>query len=440
MGNAHLGIVTEWRSPKSFKILLIMKALPIYNETTRLEALQQYQILDTEPEEAFEDIVQLAAQICNTPIALINFIDEKRQWFKAKIGLDLTEMPRNVGLSYLCQERREMVVISDTLADERLALNPVVTSYPYVRFYAGVPLIICKGDMLGTLCVIDHIPRSVSQKQVEALLALSRQVINQLELRLNLVAVSKQACQYKLAEEELKCQRDKLARSNAELEQFANVASHDLQEPLRVVASYLQLLSLRYKDKLDTNANEFIAHAVNGATRMHTLINDLLKYSRLSTDAQPFGVVDCNTVLESAIANLKVAIEESDAVITFDTLPEVMGDATQLTQLFQNLIGNAIKFRRQVPPVVHIGVVRDANQWQFEVRDNGIGMQPQYTERIFAFFQRLHPKDKYPGTGIGLAICKKIVERHCGRIWVESEAGFGATFYFTIPHPAGQPL
>ncbi|NMG09361.1 GAF domain-containing protein [Brasilonema sp. UFV-L1] len=711
----------------------------IDNEAARLEALRQYQILDTEPEEAYDNIAQLTALICGTPIVVVNFIDENRQWFKAKIGLDVSEMPRSVGLSYLCQERRNVVVISDTWADEKLAKNPVVTSYPYVRFYAGVPLITPKGEIVGTLCAIDQVPQELSQKQVEALVALSRQVISELELRRNLAEVSRFAeelkraeaslreseqhlrlaleaaklgsweldletgnlscskqckanfglspetklsydklqerihpedraymqqsvrlalderkdyeAEYrniwsddsvhwilargagtydadghpvrmigvtlditarKQAEEELKrqnkysqlfseitlkirqslqietilqttvtevqellhadrviifrlwedgsgtvtqeavlpgfpiilgknildpcfaqdyqepylqervsaiadietaniqpcykefllqfgvkanlvvpilqrdnlwglliahqCerprqwnnveiellkqladqigialsqaqlleqethQRQELARSNAELEQFAYVASHDLQEPLRMVVSYLQLLERRYKDNLDARANEFIGYAVDGAHRMQTLIHDLLSYSRVSTRGQPFELVDCNYIVNCVLSNLKIALEESNAVITCDTLPEVMVDATQLSQLFQNLISNAIKFRSQQPPQIHIKVERIEQRWQFMVRDHGIGIEPQYLERIFVIFQRLHTRNKYPGTGIGLAICKKIVERHGGNIWVESQPQHSTSFFFTIPDKTGNKL
>ncbi|MBW4426730.1 MAG: GAF domain-containing protein [Nostoc desertorum CM1-VF14] len=851
-----------------------MKSGQIDTEAKRLDALRQYQILDTEPEEAYDNLAQLAAFICGTSISLVNFIDENRQWFKAKVGLDVSEMPRCIGLSYLCQERRNVVVVPDTLADETLANNAVVTGYPYIRFYAGVPLITPKGDMLGTLCVIDQAPRELSQKQVEALVALSRLVIDQLELRRHVTEVSQiseklvaheqaahaesesaririanllesitdaffaldkkwrftyvngqaelllqkkqnellgqsiwgvfpelidttfhreyhraileqvsvefeefypslnswfqvhaypakdglsvyfqditerrrtaealreseerwqlalngnndgiwdwnlktnevffstrwkemlgykdhevsndwdewtklihpderdwvlqafqdhfakktpfYVCEYRVqcqdgsykwildrgqalwdalgnivrmvgsytditdrkqADEELKrqnlrsqlfaeitlkireslqideilqttvtevqkllqadrvlifqiepdgsgtvvqeavlpgwpvilgrnlfdpcfkeeyieryrkgrvsamedvetahiqpCHREflqqfsikanlvvpilvrdniwglllahqcavprrwnnfetellkqlanqigialsqaqllekesqqsqELARSNAELEQFAYVASHDLQEPLRMVTSYLQLLERRYKNQLDANADQFINYAVDGARRMQTLINDLLNYSRVSTRGQPFMRVNCSVVLEQAIANLQIAIADSQAVITHDTLPEVMADATQLTQVFQNLIGNAIKFCKNQQPLIHIGVVKpdvnldreslnpipSADEWLFWVRDNGIGIESQYIERIFIIFQRLHGRDKYPGTGIGLAICKKIIERHGGRIWVESKPGQGSTFYFTIPDRAGK--
>ena len=224
-----------------------------------------------------------------------------------------------------------------------------------------------------------------------------------------------------------------LARSNAELEQFAYVATHDLQEPLRAVASCVQLLQKRYEGQLDEKAQEFITHAVDGTKRMQTLINDLLAYSRISTDAQVFASTNCELALQEALANLTVAIAESGAVVTQDALPIVSGDATQLTQLFQNLIGNALKFREERPPQIHIGVVRNNGDWRFSVADNGIGMEPQYFERVFLVFQRLHTRKEYQGTGIGLAICKKVVERHGGRIWAESEPGQGATFCFTIP-------
>ena len=227
-----------------------------------------------------------------------------------------------------------------------------------------------------------------------------------------------------------------LARSNAELERFAYVASHDLQEPLRMVSSYTQLLAKRYKGKLDSNADEFINYAVDGASRMQKLINDLLALSRVGTQAKPSEPVNTAVTLARVLSDLGPAIEGAGAtVVAPENMPTVLADATQIGQLFQNLIGNALKFRGATPPRVDIRVAPadDGGFWQFAFQDNGIGIEPQYFERIFVIFQRLHNKESYPGTGIGLAICKKIVERLGGQLWVDSKVGEGTTFLFTLP-------
>lgn len=257
-------------------------------------------------------------------------------------------------------------------------------------------------------------------------------------------SLEKRVAERERAEAELKALNDQLEqrvtertlelrRSNEDLEQFAYVASHDLQEPLRMITSYLQLLQQRYKNKLDTDADDFIGFAVDGAERMHNLIVDLLAYSRVGIRSQPFETTDCNAVLEDALMNLQVAIQESGAVVARETLPTLLADPVQLTQLFQNLIGNAVKFRSETPPEIRVGAKREGDGWHFSVADNGIGIDAKYFEKIFIIFQRLHSRNKYSGTGIGLAVCKKIVERHGGRIWVESQPGQGTTFHFTIP-------
>ncbi|AFY95818.1 ATP-binding protein [Chamaesiphon minutus] len=318
-----------------------------------------------------------------------------------------------------------------------------------VKASAIVPIYL--RDELWGLLIVHHCqaPRKWYPKEVE--------MLSQLATQLGIAITQAQL----LEQEQL--QGRELARSNAELEQFAHVASHDLQEPLRMVISYLQLLSRRYQGKLDADADEFIDYAVDGATRMQALIQGLLSYARVSSRKQPFEIANCHLIVRDAISNLHVAIAESAATITFDPLPEVWGDSTQLTQVFQNLIANGIKFRREVPPKIHISVtpiepspasatddrVATPASWQFAISDNGIGIESQYLDRIFVIFQRLHTRVTYPGTGIGLAICKKIIERHGGTIWVESTpmkqdsflqppplqplTGSGSIFYFVIP-------
>jgi PAS domain S-box-containing protein len=239
------------------------------------------------------------------------------------------------------------------------------------------------------------------------------------------------------AHDALETKARELSRSNEELQQFAYVASHDLQEPLRMISSYTQLLERRYADKLDANAREFMDFIVDGAARMKQLIEDLLAYSRVGTRGREFQATSSGAALAKALANLRAAQEASGAKVTHEEMPEVLADGAQLTQVFQNLIGNAMKFRGTEAPRIHVSAQTRDEVWVFAVRDNGIGLDPQYADRIFMMFQRLHNKTEYPGTGIGLAIVKKIVERHGGRIWVESEPGKGSTFGFTIARHHG---
>ncbi len=224
-----------------------------------------------------------------------------------------------------------------------------------------------------------------------------------------------------------------LERSNKELEQFAYVASHDLQEPLRKITNFIDLLKKRYEDEFDQEAAGYLRHVVEGSKRMQRLINDLLAYCRIDTRGKPFLQTDFNRVLVSVLSDLDKAIKSSRAEITHDPLPVLRADEMQMSQVFQNLIGNAIKFCRDAPPRIHIAARREVNGWIFSVSDNGIGIKMDFFDRIFVMFQRLHTQTEYPGTGIGLAVCKKIIERHGGNIWVESEVGKGTTFYFSIP-------
>ena len=246
-------------------------------------------------------------------------------------------------------------------------------------------------------------------------------------------ASARDITELKEAEEALNLRLEELTRSNTELEQFAYISSHDLQEPLRMIASYLQLLERKYKGKLDVKADKYIKFSVDGATRMQNLIDDLLDFSRVTTQAQEFEPTDLESIYKEVISNLEVSIKENKATISHESLPVVMVDKTQIVQVFQNLINNAIKFRSENKPKINISVKKEDDHWLFAVKDNGIGIDPKHSDRIFEVFKRLHKKRDYPGTGIGLAICKKIIERHGGRIWVESEFGKGSIFYFTLP-------
>ena len=256
---------------------------------------------------------------------------------------------------------------------------------------------------------------------------------------IGIFAAARDITERKKAEKLLKQKLEELARSNSELEQFAYVASHDLQEPLRMIASYLQLLQRKYEGKLDEKADKYIHFAVDGASRMQSLINDLLDFSRVTTKAKEFEPTNCEEILDNVLSSLEVVIKESGATVSHNPLPEINADSTQIAQVFQNLISNAIKFRSEKPPEIRISARQEADHWLFSVKDNGIGIDPKYSERIFEVFKRLHKREEYPGTGIGLSICKKIVERHGGSIWVDSKPGKGSTFYFTLPINPEEP-
>jgi signal transduction histidine kinase len=257
-------------------------------------------------------------------------------------------------------------------------------------------------------------------------------------LRLNAL-LREEIVERRRSEEALAHKAEVLARSNAELEQFAYVASHDLQQPLVAVIGFLKLLEQRYAEKLDSDGSTFISRALDGANRMQVLIRDLLEYSRAGARGEPLVPVDCGSLVDAALSSLKQPIEETGAVVTWDPLPTVWGVYTRLSQIFQNLISNAIKFTREKPPRVHVSAERRAGEWVFFVRDNGIGIEARDHERIFRAFERLHGRSAYPGTGIGLAICKKAVEYHGGRLEVESQPGRGSVFSFTVPDVASAP-
>lgn len=333
---------------------------------------------------------------------------------KSVLCLPILRQDALIGMLYL-----ENSLITNAFTPERLAVLDLLAAQAAI-------------SLENALLYTDLEQENGERKRAQAAL---RKAHDELEMRVRDRTAALNKSNHQLQGEILERRQAEadLARSNAELEQLAYVASHDLQEPLRMVASYLQLLEQRYRNSLDADAHEFIGFAVNGAKRMQSLIDDLLTYSRIGTRAMPLQPVDCAAVVATVQHSLRMAIADGDAQVSFSSLPVVMADVTQLTQLFQNLLANAIKFRSEKRVRIHVGAEMDGDYWRFAVQDNGIGIAPEYFGRIFEMFQRLHSQRLYAGTGMGLAICKKIVERHGGRIWVVSIPGQGATFYFTLP-------
>ncbi len=388
-------------------------------EFQRLEELRAYDVLDTEPERAFDDLTLVASRLCDVPIALVSLVDEDRQWFKSKQGLAVCETPRGVAFcSHAILQPESAMVIPDATKDPRFFDNPIVTGEPRVIFYAGAPLVTATGMALGTLCLIDNRPREISPEQVDSLRALARQVVGQLELR--------KRCN------ELRELSEQLERSNRELKDFTHIAAHDLQEPLRKMISFSSLLKCDLGSDLPERAVQDLGYITGAAGRMQNLIQDLLKFSRAGSAALNEGDVPLSECVDQAIDTLSLRVEETGAVLSVDELPTLKGDRTLLTLLFQNLIGNALKFVSDRPPNIAVTAGIEDGRLVIGVKDNGIGMDPKYAEQIFVPFRRLHGREQFEGTGIGLAVTRKVVERHGGRIWVESAPGAGSHFKFTL--------
>src|SRR5215217_3300784 len=387
-----------------------------------------------EPANLLKSILERAAALVGTPHGYIFLADSEDGKLEVRVGAGLFEkhlgyrISPGEGLAGRVYESGEPFAVDNYSAwTNRLDFGPEP-----IHAVVGVPLR-SGGHVTGVLALsYAGVEKTFGEQEIELLTRFAHLASVVLENARLYDAARQELAARKQAEKELAELVVELRRSNAELEEFAYIASHDLQEPLRMVSSYTQLLARRYKGRLDSDADEFIDYAVDGANRMQILINDLLAYSRVGTRGKELAPTDCAAVFDAAYDNLRRAIEESGAEVTSGELPVVRGDDVQLGQLFQNLIGNAIKFRGEAPPEVRVEAKRQDGLWRFSVIDNGIGIEPEYRERIFVIFQRLHGRTQYSGTGIGLAVCKKIVERHGGKIWVESEPGEGSTFFFTL--------
>ncbi len=401
--------------------------------------------------ESDEDVAKIclgvAEELTASKFGFIGELDEKGLFYTIAMsdpGWEACSMPEDVATvlirdmevrSYWGRtiQTGESQVINDPTSDPDARGTP--GGHPPITSFLGVPLVWGE-DAVGLIALANK-EGGYDERDREDVESLSVAFMEALQRkRAEMELDSHREHLEELVEErsaELKRYAEDLARSNRELEQFAYVASHDLQEPLRMISSYLQLLEKRYKGALDSDADEFIAYAVDGANRMQKMINDLLAFSRVGTRGESFEPADCNRLLGKVINDLELAAAESGAEVTTDPLPEVYADEAQLHQLFSNLLLNAMRFRAEEPPRIHVSAEREGGEWVFAVSDNGMGIEKEFQERIFEIFERLQPRADYPGTGIGLALARKIVQRHGGRIWVESEPGEGATFYFTLP-------
>ncbi|MCA9516645.1 MAG: GAF domain-containing protein [Myxococcales bacterium] len=386
------------------------------DEPARLDALRAYHVLDTPPEAAFDDLVSLTAAICDVPIALVSLIDRDRQWFKARVGLAAAQTRRDEAFcAYAILAPDDVLIVPDALSDPRFADNPLVTGEPHIRFYAGAPLRSPEGHALGTLCVIDRVPRSLDARQRQALEALSRQVVAALEQRRQVA---------------------ELAERNRELQRFTALAAHDLRSPLRGVQTLIDVFFEDHADVVPSDGRELLERAQRGARRMSMLIDDLLAYARLNAEVRSNAMVDLGAVVDAVVEELAPAIEAAEATVTRGELPTVFGSETELRQLFRNLVSNALKFGRDEEPVrVDIVAAEVAEGWRVRVRDNGVGIDADYRETIFEPFVRLHAQSEIEGTGIGLAIVAKIMGQHHGEIACEAVDGPGACFALTFPRP-----
>ncbi len=397
------------------------------NESSRVAALEHYHILNDLPEKEYDDITELASFICDTPIAFISLADGDKQWFKAKKGLShLTELPREgTFCATVILQPHTPLLVEDATKDPRFADHPLVIGKPFIRFYAGFSLNTPSGHSLGTLCVMDSETKAITDRQVKALQTLANNVISALEVRRKT--------------DECELLIDKLIDSTNDLERFAHTASHDLQEPIRMIRNFSDLLAEQYGASLDERALEYLQHSSSAAQNIQSMVNDLLEYSRSSQHIRSPRKVESKRVIAGVMNNLALYIAENEVTVEFPKEDiSFIGNPIQITRLLQNLVGNAIKYKaKDRPSIIKISIEERPHNYLFCVSDNGIGMLPEYLETIFEPFERLHRKHEYSGSGMGLAICRKIVKNLGGEIWAKSELGEGCQFYFTLAKISG---
>ena len=432
----------------------------------RLAVLRQLGLLDTPTNENFDRLTRLASRITNSPISLVSLVDANRQFFKSQVGLPdpwatLQETPLSHSFCMHVTAENAPLIVEDARNHPVLKDNLAVPDLGVIG-YLGIPITMTDGTVLGSFCVIDTTPRNWTSDEIEIMHELTHMVMVQVELMAERtraeivmqkhndllekrirerVRTTQQLQKYQEHLEDLVRERTTaltgqaqvLMQKNADLRRFAYIAAHDLREPLRTVRLYTERLEQRYQNQFDERANKYMSYIVDGATRVYALITDLLSYSQLEQTEASLTLTNLDDILIRVLADLENMIKRSGAVVTYNHLPDLQVDADQVTRLFQNLISNSIKFQNGVEPRVDITAVAQRDAWLFSVHDNGIGIESQYQERVFEIFQRVHSRAEYPGTGVGLAICKKIVEAHNGCIWIESEAGQGTTVHFTLP-------
>lgn len=382
------------------------------NETQRLSALYSYGILDSEREGIFDELTELAASICDAPIALITLVDESRQWFKARVGMSASETARSVSFCAHAILQPGLFVVSDTLQDVRFADNALVVGPPHIRFYAGAPLITAEGCGLGTLCVIDQVPRELTPKQQRALSVLRTHVMKLLELR----RVTRE-----------------LNASNSELEAFSYSVSHDLRAPLRAITGFSTALLEDHGPSLNDDARSLLQRIFAAADRMDHLTVDLINLSRVSRQPLQFRRVDLSQLAREVVAELAKADPTRGVDVVIHPGLTEQGDPGLLRVVLDNLLGNAWKYTsKTAQPRIEVGQVRKNGKSEFFVSDNGVGFEMAYAGKLFQPFQRFHSSSAYPGTGIGLATVHRIVQRHGGTIRAESAVNVGTTIRFTL--------